>query len=196
MKGNILLAVVIAIVLFSCKNRNSTNSSMAEDYRFFNLERVGWKSRKASHTLTNIEYSASLVPIQYYIAKNLQTSSGHQIDSVFELYKDERVIEVEFRHTSDDDLLKSEYTQMDYGSAVEHMSFALKNDFVIVNGNNDTINCSGITFERNFKIAPFKRVLLHFGRVPENDDIQLIYFDRLFRNGILKFKFTEAPLKL
>ena len=38
--------------------------------------------------------------------------------------------------------------------------------------------------------------LLYFGNINPEDQIQLIYNDELFGNGIIKFKFKETPIKL
>ena len=69
-------------------------------------------------------------------------------------------------------------------------------DFVVVTSKKDTIACSGVTFERNYKIAPYQKIMLFFPNIAPNEKIQLIYNDKLFRKGILKFKFkdTYTPL--
>src|SRR5690606_24490721 len=149
------------------------------DYKLFNLENSGWKSKRVSHFLSGIEYKATLVPLQYYILKNVGSKDHALTDSIFKSHKQERIIEVEFHHENKDDLLKEEYTSLDYESSVKYMSFYIENDFKIVTQSADTIQCAGITFERNFKVAPFKRLLLHFGNVPEDENIQLVYDDRL-----------------
>nr|WP_299384827.1 hypothetical protein [Allomuricauda sp.] len=197
MKGTLLVSVLlVSVLLFACKRKAEIDYSLSPDYKHYNLERMGWKSRTASHHLSEIEYTATWVPIQYYIIKTLGNEHLPAVDSIYQSHKDERVIEVEFKHDSRDDLLKSKYTHRDYETAVKYMSFSLEKDFVAVTRQGDTINCSGITFERNFNLASFKRVLLHFGDIPEDEEIQLVYHDRLFNNGILKFKFTEIPIKL
>jgi hypothetical protein len=67
----------------------------------------------------------------------------------------------------------------------------LDRDFYVVTSKNDTIPCSGVNFERNFKIAPFQKVLLFFSGIDPNDKIQLVYKDYLFKKGTLKFKFKD-----
>jgi len=76
-----------------------------------------------------------------------------------------------------------------------YLASTIRNDFMVVTSSNDTIPCSGVHFERHFKISPFKRVLLYFGGINPNETIQLIYRDRLYNNGIFKFKFNEIPFK-
>jgi len=90
----------------------------------------------------------------------------------------------------------SEFTNKNYEEAVKYMAFTITKDFTIVTSSKDTISCAGVQFERNFKVAPFKRALLYFGNINPEDQIQLIYTDELFGNGIIKFKFKETPIKL
>ncbi|WP_234387196.1 hypothetical protein [Aquimarina sp. Aq78] len=195
-KKNMLFVFGCMLLLFSsCVKEKKTQDSKIE-YKLFNLENSGWKSKSVSHFLSDIEYKATLVPLQYYILKNEGNQDLQKVDSIYESLKNERVIEIEFKQEQEDDVLKSEYTNRDYESAVKYMSFTIENDFKIVTQSGDTIPCLGTTFERNFKVAPFKRLLLHFGNILPEENIKLIYEDHLFGNGILKFKFTETPIKL
>ncbi|MBQ0740898.1 hypothetical protein J9332_42155, partial [Aquimarina celericrescens] len=86
--------------------------------------------------------------------KNEGVNNFEKVDSIYESLKNERVIEVEFQQEKEEDLLKSEYTNLDYESAVKYMSFSIEKDFKVVTQSGDTISCSGVTFERNFKVAP------------------------------------------
>jgi hypothetical protein len=120
------------------------------------------------------------------------------VDSLYEENKRERVIEFVFQQDEEKDLLSKDFTGMDYTAAVKYMSFGLNNDFYVVTSKKDTIPCSGVNFERNYKIAPFQKVLLFFSGIDPNDKIQLIYNDYLFRKGTLKFKFKDpfTPIAL
>ena len=55
----------------------------------------------------------------------------------------------------------------------------------------NTIKCSGVNFERNFKVAPLQKVILFFSGISPKDKIQLVYNDKLFGKGIMKFMFEE-----
>jgi len=197
MKGKIpfILFLVMFLFFYSCK-KDKKVAFVDNEFKLFNLEESGWKSRSVAHNLSNISYTATEVPIQYYILKSEGNENHQKIDSIYLAHKDERVIEMEFEHINRDDLLKGDYTNMDYESSVKYMAFSIEKDFQAITQSGDTIACSGITFERNFKIAPFKRLLLHFGNIQEDEKIQLVYQDKLFGNGILKFKFKGTPIKL
>ncbi|MFD2561225.1 hypothetical protein [Aquimarina rubra] len=190
------LSIAMLLISFaSCQKEKEKPRTKIEE-RLFNLEQSGWKSRSISHFLSGIEYNATLVPIQYYILKNEGNQNLNKVDSIYELYKNERVIEVKFQQEKEDDLLKDKYTNKSYEDAVKYMAFTIQKDFKAVTTSGDTIACAGVTFERNFKVAPFKRLLLNFGNIPENETIQLIYDDQLFGNGLMKFNFKERPVKL
>lgn len=186
--------LTIFLLLFSCTKKETINNKAEE--RLFNLATAGWKSKVVSHHISSLNYKATQVPIQYYILKNSSDNSPEVVDSIYKTHNQERIIEFEFRHDSEDDLLKDKYTRKGYTDAVEYMAFKIKNDFSVITSSGDTVSCAGITFERNFKLAPFKRLLLNFGNIPENDNIKLIYEDKLFGNGLFKFNFKETPIKL
>jgi len=187
------LILFVSMTFLGCK-KEETNSKA--QFRLFNLEKVGWKSKTLSHHLKGINYKATQVPLQYYILKSSDDLTAVQVDSIYNRMSNERVIEFEFQHDTKDDLLKDKFTNKDYTAAVEYMAFKIENDFSIETESGKKIKCSGAHFERNFKLAPFKRLLLHFGNVPENDKIKLIYKDQLFGNGLLKYHFKETPIKL
>ncbi|MGJ8734792.1 MAG: hypothetical protein ACSHW4_16670 [Cellulophaga sp.] len=179
--------------LASC-NKPSKLSNIYE-YKLFNFQQQGWKSKRVTHFINDINYTPTEVPIPYYLLKNNQNNDT-KVDSLYQENIKERIIEIEFQHANEADLLMEDYTNKPYEDTVKYMAFTIKKDFTVVTSSNDTIPCSGVNFERNFKVAPFKRVLLYFNNINPNDDIKLIYQDHLFGNGILKFNFNQTPLKL
>jgi len=190
---NKFIFVLLFFVLFSCKkDPQSTNSDDSEIRdRYFNLEKTGWKSRMYTQTVEDIGFTATEVPIQYYLLKDLGNQNLKVVDSLYEENKRERVIEFTFQQDEEKDLLSKDFTGMEYTDAVKYMSFALDKDFYVVTSKNDTIACSGVTFERNFKIAPYQKVMIFFSGIDPNDKIQLVYNDFLFKKGTLKFKFKD-----
>jgi len=181
---------LISILVLSCKQGDTTSI----DDKLFEYQEKGWKSNSITHFINHINYTATEVPLEYYLLKN---EAKDKIDSIYKLHERERVLEVEFQHTTEKNLLLSDYTHRDYRESVEYMAFTIKKDFqVITTTSKDTILCSGVLFERNFKVAPFKRLLLYFDGIDPDDSIKLLYDDQLFGNGLLKFNFSERPIKL
>lgn len=189
----IVLTVVVCFFL-SCKDKKDYDLTKTE-YKWYNLQHQGWKSKRVNQFIADINYTATEVPLQYYLLKQLGDNHA-KIDSIYSANNKERIVEIEFRHVNEEDLLQEQHTKKNYQDGVKYMAFGITKDFKVVTSSNDTIKCSGVNFERNFKVAPFKRLLLHFNEINPDDTIQLIYQDELFGNGIIKFNFDNKPLKL
>lgn len=198
MRGiNRLFALILVIILFSCKKEGSIDNEKLETRdRYFNLEKIGWKSRQYTQKVNDIDFTATEVPIQYYLLKDLGTGNLKTVDSLYESNKRERVLEFIFQQEEEKDLLSKDFTGMEYTDAVKYMSFGLDKDFYVVTSKKDTIPCSGVSYERSYKIAPYQKVLLFFSGIDPNDKIQLVYNDYLFRKGTLKFKFKDTYTKI
>lgn len=193
----LLLISLVCMLVFSCKNKNDERADDSDiRFRYYNLEKQGWKSKKHSQLIDNINFTATEVPIQYYLLKDLGEADLINVDSLYEANKTERIIEFTFQDDEERDLLEEQFTHKDYKSAVEYMSFGIQKDFAVVTSKLDTIKCSGVLFERNFKIAPFQRILLFYSGINPNDKIQLIYNDELFNKGVIKFKFNTKNIDL
>lgn len=184
------------IVLGSCNSGNEEEySTSAISHKLFQLEKRGWKSQRITHFVNDISYSATEVPNEYYLLKSEGSQNLSRIDSLSKSYNRERIIEFEFEHINEVDLLQEDYTALDYDKSVSYLASTIGRDFIAITSKNDTIHCSGVQFERHYKVSPFKRILLYFGNIDPSENIQLIYRDRLFNNGIFKFKFNELPFK-
>jgi len=178
-------------LFFSC----SENKSVASD-TFFELDGQHWKSKKVSHFAGDIYYRATEVPVDYYLLKNLGSVGRDSLSLISNKYNEERIVEFEFEHIDSKDLLEREYTNFSYDKSVMYLASSIRKDFKAVTSSGDTLEASGVHFERHFKVSPFKRVLLYFGGIAADESIQLVYQDQLFNNGVFKFKFDELPLKL
>ena len=184
------------LVLFSCKKQEHiTNDSEIRD-RYFNLEKIGWKSRIYNQLIDDINFTATEVPIQYYLLKDKGNENLTLVDSLYEQNKTERIIEFSYHQDEEKDLLDKKFTGLSYEDGIKYLSFGLDKDFYVVTSKNDTIQCSGVNYERNYKIAPFQKVLLFFSGVDPNEKIQLVYEDYLFKKGTMKFKFKDPFTEL
>ncbi len=185
-------------LFFSCgeKKQETWQDDSKIRYKYYNLENQGWKSQLHSQKIDNIDFTATQVPIQYYLLKEMGSSSLTKVDSIYQENKKERIIEFTFQEKNENDLLKEKFTGMEYQKSVEYMSFTIQKDFYVVSSSKDTIKCSGVLFERNFKVAPFNKIMLFFSGIEPNDNIQLIYQDNLFKKGTIKFSFSDQLLNL
>ena len=187
--------ILLLMLCISVSCNKSSDSNKIPEYKFFNLQQQGWKSKRVTQFVNDINYTATEVPIEYYILKN-NLDDYAKVDSIYQINAKERVVEIEFQHVNEQDLLLKDYTDKTYEDAVKYMAFTIEKDFTVVTSSNDTIKCSGVNFERNFKLAPFKRVLLYFSNINPEDHIKLIYQDYLFGNGIMKFNLKNSPFKV
>jgi hypothetical protein len=193
---NLICGLLLASLLISCKDNTQAKDDSEIRYRYFNLENAGWKSLKHSQKADDIIFTATEVPLPYYILKDKGSEDLVKADSIYQANKRERIVEFEFLQDEEKDLLTEQFTNRNYTESVKYMSFDIEKDFYVVTSKNDTIACSGITFERNFKVAPHHKILLFFTDIDPEDKIQLVYQDRLFNKGTLKFKFKENITKL
>ncbi|NQY07125.1 MAG: hypothetical protein HRT68_13295 [Flavobacteriaceae bacterium] len=190
------IALLSLLLFFSC-GKDTTNRTEEKEieFRLENLANRGWKSKKVNQYINEINYTATEVPNAYYIIKNEGLTDLKNVDSIINSHKNERVIELEFAQIDGKDLLTDEFTNRSYEDAVKYMAFTINKDFKAVGAKSkDTFNCVGVQFERNFKVAPFKRAMLYFTGIPEDETIQLIYDDELFGNGRIKFNLKNQIL--
>ena len=182
--------ILVITIIIGCNNTNE------KETRIFNYNSKSWISKIKHHFVGEITYRATEVPRLYYVMKSANVKNNEEIDSIYYTLRGERVLEFEFEHAANKDLLKSEFTKREYDASVRYMAFDLAKDFLIVTDTNDTILCAGVQLERNYKLAPFKRLLLHFDGVPEQASFELIYKDHLFGGGSLYFDFNNIPTQL
>lgn len=185
----------LIFVLVSCK-KEQDNSVIQNDglirQKLYRLEKVGWKSKTQLEKIDDINFTATEVPIEYYLLKDKGNQNLFLVDSLYNVNKNERIFEFSFEQQDEEDLLQDKFTNLSYEDGVKYMSFSMDKDFYVVTSKNDTIQCSGVNFERNFKIAPYHKIMLFFSGIPENDQIQLIYNDKLFKKGTIKFQFKDT----
>lgn len=196
MKGSSsFFLLVFTLLVLSCDKKDNKNIKDIDDsvirYKLFQLEDIGWKSKNNSQQIEDISFTATEVPIQYYLLKDQGNSDLFNIDSLYNQNKFERIIEFTFEQENEEDLLKEDFTSLSYEEGVKYMSFKMENDFYVVTSRKDTIKCSGVNYERNFKVAPFQKIMLFFSGIDPKEKIQLVYDDKLFGKGIVKFKFEE-----
>ncbi|WP_431244387.1 hypothetical protein ACQ9BO_08755 [Flavobacterium sp. P21] len=131
MKGSSsFFGLLFLLLLFSCKKEKIDDSDIRD--RYFNLEKIGWKSRSYTQVVDDIGFTATEVPIQYYLLKDQGTENLQRVDSLYEENKTERIIEFVFQQDEENDLLAKDFTGMDYDQAVKYMSFGLDKDFCVV----------------------------------------------------------------
>lgn len=93
------------------------------------------------------------------------------------------------------DVIKGKLSPKEYLSRITHMSGEIKNDFKLLIGS-DTIPCSICHFERTYNISPDNILMLVFPFEKTTDeDLQLLYDDKLFGIGKVSLTFNNKNIK-
>lgn len=194
----ILISSVVILQLFSSCKKEEKEKVTDKDirYQLFQLENFGWKSKLNSQKIDDINFTSTEVPIQYYLLKDEGAEDLFKIDSIYQENKTERIIEFTFEQNDEKDLLDKEFTSISYENGIKYLSFEIDKDFYVVTSKKDTIKCSGVNYERNFKVAPYQKIMLFFSGIDPKEEIQLVYNDKLFKKGIIKFQFKETYKKV
>lgn len=201
-KKSIIIVFTILILVFSIglylyhTNFNKAIDDSKIRHQLYSLENVGWKSKKHVQKIEDISFTAIEVPIQYYILKNEGKQNLFNVDSIYQANKTERIYEFIVQQDEEKDLLDKKFTRLSFDESIKYLSFNMQNDFFVVTKKNDTIKCNGVNFERNFKIASFQKVLVYFSGINPEDKVQLIYNDKLFGKGLVKFRFKDTYTKI
>lgn len=155
---------------------------------------------EASHRqqlLGDLSYELNYLPSAYFIQKNNARSDSLQAHA----YEAQSVFLFKIRAAKyHDELLKYQIQSVnEYYHRIEYFSFKFNNDVQLVLNKNDTFNCTNHHFERNYGLAPEIKILLNF-QLPEEQlfqakSVQLIYTDRVFGNGKVKFQFEPNHFK-
>lgn len=155
--------------------------------KIFRFEGNEYETSKKTIKIGNLFYTAVILPNKYYIQKNLNITQKDSLNHYMKEFESEIIIQFDFQHYEKKDLLLPEYTDVSYKRSIEYLSSLIQEDFYAVINLADTIRPSGILFERNFNLAPRKRILLYFKTEEKRDKLKLIYNDRIFKKGIIKF---------
>lgn len=176
---------------------NTTQSIRTEsDDRTFTSVGKAWKSERQSKKINQLNFSATIVPTEYYIKKSGEISNSEEIEAELIALEGEKIIEFEIAHDVEREPLNFALLNPELTKPIEYLASTIQDDFSVVTLSGDTINCSGALFERNFKLASFKRVLLFFNGIPEQESIDLFYNDQLFQHGEIQFSFNTLPTQI
>lgn len=123
---------------------------------------------------------------------------GFSIDSIknlYTLYNEMEYYELKIEHTKwNEELIKYGTNGMsDYQNRVAYYSFHVNND-IVVKCNTDEKPCLIHHWERNYNAAPNTILQFAFERSNDCEEKIVEYNDRVFGNGILKFRFKKADI--
>jgi hypothetical protein len=82
-----------------------------------------------------------------------------------------------------------------YDGRVKYTAFEMQNDFCLIQGK-DTLLPGLYQFERIFEVGPYANMMLAFDnkKFNKNDEFTIVYNDRLFEKGFVKFNYKNKQL--
>jgi hypothetical protein len=174
-------------LLTLAKEAPVTFSEPAKLIAFVDDKQNGFVKTKS---IGNITYSAILKPIDYMLSqKQLQENNMTLSKDDFEdLQYFDLCIKVEDFHQ---EFIKYNLQSAgQYQQRVSYCAFDMQKDIKLVDGK-DTLACMLYHYERAFDVAPYGHFILAF-EPDKNKTVTvktLVFYDRLFNNGTIKFTF-------
>ena len=180
----ILLIVLLQIIFVSCQNQLT-----ADEY----LQYVSDPENglRKDQNVQGFELSIMYEPTEYLMAKK-QDNSGLE----------KRVAELnEFEHfqfriklkSGKNILMYNETQETNEVTRINHFGFQAKNDFMIISAE-DTNYCVLSHYSRNYNLTPTIDLTLAFNKIDKNTDWQLVYSDKQFNLGRIKFLFKKEDI--
>lgn len=215
LKNSALIGLVFAWSITSCGDKDGTNLNgsiknefgTSTDYTNVNfnpnelpfkgniihLEKEGsadeiYTIQEITKQKQDIKFRAKRIPTELYL-KNKGVSDKELPEALTEV-KGEQLFYFEFEEELKQDLVKK-YLESNLDANISYLSFDIYQDFLLINSKGDTIKSNYSIYERNFHVAPYERILLSFSGIDENEEVQLIYTDKLFGRGKLDFAFAS-----
>ncbi|HPI85880.1 MAG TPA: hypothetical protein PLR01_05870 [Bacteroidales bacterium] len=157
----------------------------------------GFKKEK---TINNLTFSAQFKPYEYIVCleekKDILPDSlvRRKVGELKDMqYYDLKISLKEFAG----ELLKYQLTSsQQYTERVNYFAFGMQHDIHLVEGT-DTLACELYHFERTFDAAPTSTILLgfHISNQKTAENKTLLFYDRTFNTGLIKFTFRTQELK-
>jgi hypothetical protein len=179
--------------LFSCKEKYLEP-----------MEYIGYIENEKNGLIVSKEvgeyiFSAHYAPVEYCALKKLKEEHISSADLEKEKMEMDGLQYFNFRVElkNSGDILKSvSGSQQDYNHLVQHLSFGMQNDMALVE-NADTFPCRLFHFERTYGVAPYYTFVMAFdaGGNEKHSTSTLVYFDKIFGVGTLKFEIKEESKK-
>lgn len=142
-----------------------------------------------SHQKDDITFTAKRIPTELYLKNSGVTAAD--LEKALADTKGEQLFYFEFQEEQKQDLIKK-YLEDDLDANISYLSFSIFNDFSVITSQGDTIPAEYSLYERNYHVAPYERVIVSFTGVDQDEQLQLIYNDKLFGKGEMDFTFAPT----
>jgi hypothetical protein len=188
---NILHSLVFFILIVSCGNSISPSEYIAYvDSEENGLVKI-W-------TQNDLELTCQFLPHEYIALKQFNKSTLKK-EPFFETLAEidsSLQFKLTFENKAQNNFLKNNYTTgEEYNRSVMYLSYDIGADLTLVKGV-DSVKCSLFHHERTYGNTPYETLLISFAsKFDDTDQLQLIFRDRVFGFGTVKFLFKTADIR-
>lgn len=189
---SIYTLIGILFLCFSCGKRTLTKQEYQKWIQNHKDDVVKVK------TINRLKYSVSFQPmgtllLKADVNKNIKSDSKIALD-----YKNVMAFNLDITDTGETtSMLRFELAnENEYYDRINYYTNLIGKDLYLVDGT-DTLSCQFTHMEQTYNIAPVNTISLEFvrnGNPTEYNETWLVYNDRIFNSGILKFHFSKEDL--
>ena len=210
---NKIITLLILVIVFSCgktnkessignDNSSSVNKSTFETIELFPSEYVRWVQNKDNgffkeKTIGEITFSLLNKPAEYIICQeerkdDIKTETvKNKTAELGDMNYYDLKISLE---NGQGELLKHKLaSSAEYNERVKYFAFDMQKDVIMIQGN-DTVSCAMFHFERVFDTAPQAVFLLAFPKQNNTEEKTIVFHDKIFGKGIIKFNYREKDI--
>lgn len=177
---NIFLIGVLVIGLVSCQKELTLEEYSAYISNPDNGLRI-------NQTVSGFELSAMYEPANYFSARQNSDLTVEEASAYEHIQFRIKLLQ------GGNILLYKETQHQNEVTRINHFGFMAQDDFVIYTGS-DTNRCKMVHFSRNYNLSPTVDLSLAFDAIPKTNDWQLVYNDKQFNLGRVKFLFKSEDL--
>lgn len=184
------LGIVLMLVIFaSCKR---AALSRDEYIKYINTEEDFCVTRE----FNGVSYKLKLQPPELLTLKNSpeQINNNEDFEKSLEYFKDKLnfIFLIEDASKVDVKVKSAVFDKQIYASVLKYANTELRNDLKLIQ-NGDTLICSVVHLESANSLQPVIRLSLGFTDLdPLNKNYTLVYNDRMFQNGPIKFNYSST----
>lgn len=139
--------------------------------------------------ISDIKYRAKRIPTELFL-KN-KGVNGDELQEALSDVEGEQLFYFEFEEQLKQDLVKK-YLDENLDANIAYLSFEIYRDFGLITEKGDTISSNYAIYEQSFHLAPYERLIISFSGVDPNEEVRLIYNDKLFGKGRFDFAFAST----
>lgn len=149
-------------------------------------------------TQNELKLTCQFMTSEYAVLKQNDPNNlvEQEINENINALSDLRQFKLIFENTQSTNFLKDNYTTAEqFNTRSMYLSYDIQSDLRLVEGE-DTVNCIMNHYERSYGNTPYETLLVSFpsNRSSQND-LELIFDDRVFGYGRVKFFFEKSLLE-